>query len=49
MMIADFPLLGQSASGLNFYDDSGHIPLEDYKPFSVIFPSASGLILPLAG
>ncbi len=27
--IADYPLLGQSASGLNFYDDSGRSPLAD--------------------
>ena len=29
VMIADSPLLCQSASGLNFYDDSGRSPLED--------------------
>jgi hypothetical protein len=29
MSIADSPLLGQSASGLNFYDDRGHSPLAD--------------------
>ncbi len=29
MMIADSPLLGQSTSGLNFYDDSGCSPLTD--------------------
>ncbi len=29
MTIADSPLLGQSASGLNFYDDSGRRPLAD--------------------
>jgi hypothetical protein len=29
MMVADCPLLGQSASGLNFYDDSGRSPLAD--------------------
>jgi hypothetical protein len=29
MTIADSPLLGQSASGLNFYDDSGRSPLAD--------------------
>ncbi len=41
--IADSPLVGQSASGLNFYDDSGH------SFYPVIFPSASGLKHPLAG
>ncbi len=39
------PLLCQSDSGLNFYDDSGYNLLSD----SVIFPSASGLKLLLAG
>ena len=29
MTIADCPLLGQFASGPNFYDDSGHSPLAD--------------------
>ncbi len=29
MTIADSPLLGQSASGLNFYDYSGRSPLAD--------------------
>jgi hypothetical protein len=29
MMKADSSLLGQSASGLNFYDDSGRSPLTD--------------------
>jgi hypothetical protein len=27
--VDDSPLLGQSASGLNFYDDSGRSPLAD--------------------
>ncbi len=31
MTIADSPLLGQSASGLNFYDDSGRSTLADKK------------------
>jgi hypothetical protein len=29
MTIADSPLLGQSASGLNFYDNRGRSPLAD--------------------
>ena len=29
MTIADCPLMGQSASGLNFYDDSRRNPLAD--------------------
>ncbi len=29
MTIPDSPLLGQTASGLNFYDDSGRSPLAD--------------------
>ncbi len=29
MMIADSPLLGQSASRLHFYDDSGRHPVAD--------------------
>ena len=29
MTIADSPLLGQSASGMNFNDDSGRRPLAD--------------------
>jgi len=29
MTIVDCALLGQSASGLNFYDDSGRSPLAD--------------------
>ncbi len=29
MTIADSPLLGQSASRLNYYDDSGRSPLAD--------------------
>jgi hypothetical protein len=33
MTIADSPLLGQSASGLNFYNNGGRSPLADYKPF----------------
>ena len=35
--IAYCPLLGQSASGLNFYDDSGRCPLAELKPFSPSF------------
>jgi hypothetical protein len=31
MTIADCPLFGQSASGLNFYDDSGRSLLADKK------------------
>jgi hypothetical protein len=42
MTIADSPLLGQSASGLNFYDNIRHNLL-------VNFSSASGLKLLLAG
>ncbi len=42
--IADSPLLGQSASGLNVYYDSGRSPLADSKPlfchFSVFPPLA---------
>jgi hypothetical protein len=34
MTIADCPLLGQSASGLNFYYDSGSSPLADKKLLS---------------
>ncbi len=33
MMIADSPLLGQSASGQNFYDDKDFIP--SLFPFSL--------------
>ncbi len=32
MTIADSPLLGRSASGQSFYDDSGRSPLADLKP-----------------
>jgi hypothetical protein len=35
MTIAHCPPLGQSTSGLNFYDDSGHSPLADKNP---LFP-----------
>jgi hypothetical protein len=30
--IADCPLMGQFASKLNFYDNSGRSPLADWKP-----------------
>ncbi len=45
MTIAYSLLLGQSASGLNFYDHSGHSLLAIRSLYSVIFPSASGLKL----
>jgi hypothetical protein len=38
MTIADCPLLGQSARGMNFYDDSGRSPLADKKPLFRHFP-----------
>jgi hypothetical protein len=49
MTIADSPLLGQSASGLNFYDDSRRNPLVNEKHLFRNFSSASGHKLLLAG
>ncbi len=45
MTIEDSPLLGQSASGLNFYDHSERSPIAIKSLYFFIFPSASGLKL----